>query len=386
MEILICAAEASGDMYAAQLARALTTRTGAHIFGLGGEAMRDAGVELVADYHDIATMGLGEVLGKIPRALSILRALQREARQRKPALAVLVDAPGMNFPLSRRLFPLDIRMAYFISPQVWAWRSGRVKAIRERIERMFVIFPFEVDFYERAGVPVEYVGHPLVDSVGASSTREEFAARHGLDPQRPILTILPGSRHTELSFHLPPIAQACAGLARDFSPQFVLAVARNLVDSEFRGFGAPGLPATFVQGETYDALAASDCAIVSSGTATVEAALLGTPMVVVYRVSKLSGAILRRMIRTPHVAMVNLIAGRQVVPELIQEQFTPSALEAAVRGLLAAPEPRENMRQQLRAIRAKLGPGGTIERAAGSIARMLEQPQGKASNSPPLVS
>ena len=297
-----------------------------------------------------------------------------------------MDAPGINFPLSRRLFPLDIRMAYFISPQVWAWRSGRVKAIRKRIERMFVIFPFEVDFYEAAGVPVEFVGHPLVDSVGASSTREEFAARHGLDPQRPILTILPGSRHTELSFHLPPIAQACAGLARDLSPQFVLAVARNLVNSEFRGFGASGLPATFVQGETYDALAASDCAIVSSGTATVEAALLGTPMVVVYRVSKLSGAILRRMIRAPHIAMVNLIAGCQVVPELIQEQFTPSALEAAVRGLLASPEPRENMRQQLRPIRAKLGPGGTIERAAGSIARMLEQPQGKASNSPPLVS
>jgi lipid-A-disaccharide synthase len=386
MEILICAAEASGDMYAAQLARALTRRTGAHILGLGGGAMRDAGVELLADYHDIATMGLGEVIGKIPRALSILRSLQREARRRKPALAVLVDAPGMNFPLSRRLFPLGVRMAYFISPQVWAWRSERVKAIRKRIERMFVIFPFEVEFYERAGVPVEFVGHPLVDTVRAACTREEFSARHGLDPLRPILTILPGSRHTEVAFHLPVIAQACAGLTRDISPQFVVAVARNLTDGEFRGFSASGLAASFVHDETYDAIAASDCAIVSSGTATVEAALLETPMVVVYRVSKLSGAILRRMIRTPHIAMVNLIADRQVVPELIQEQFTAGALETEVRCLLASPEARQNMREQLREIRAKLGPRGAIDRAADSMARMLGQPQGKASLRPPLVS
>ncbi len=386
MEILICAAEASGDMYAAQLSRELAARTGAHLFGLGGAAMRQAGVELLADYHEIASMGLGEVLGKIPRALRILRTLQQQARRRRPALAVLVDAPGMNFPLSRRLFPMGIRMAYFISPQIWAWRSGRVKAIRKRIERMYVIFPFESDFYQRAGVPVEFVGHPLVDSVRASCSRQEFAARHGLDASRPIVTILPGSRHTELAFHLPVIARACEALSRDLAPQFVLAVAGNFQDADFRGFGRAAVPATFVHSGAYDALAASDCAIVSSGTATVEAALLETPMVVVYRVSPITAALLRRMIHTPYIAMVNLIAGKQVAPELIQEHFTPAALEGEVRRLLLSAQARQAMRIELRETRARLGPGGAIARAASSMALLLQPTPAKASPPPRLVS
>jgi lipid-A-disaccharide synthase len=372
-EILISAGEASGDMYAARLARAVHERTGAHLFGLGGQRMREAGVELVADYSEVSVMGLSEVLHKLPAALKILRRLQREAAQRKPALAILVDAPGMNFPLARRLHPQSVPLIYFISPQVWAWRSGRVKAIRRMIDLMLVIFPFEEDFYRRERVPVKFVGHPLVDTVHATETRDAFAARHGLDVQHPIVAVLPGSRKSELAHNLPVITEACARLARNPPVQFVLAAAPGVKDSALAALARElkaGL--TIVRDETYNALAAADCAIVSSGTATVEAALLGTPMVVVYRVSAATALIARRLVHTPFIAMVNLIMGRRVVPELIQDDFTADALESEVRGLLAVPEARERMRRDLFDVRTRLGPGHAIERAADAIAQILD--------------
>jgi lipid-A-disaccharide synthase len=399
-EILISAGEASGDMYAARLARAIQQRTGAHLFGLGGPLMRAAGVELIADYSEVSVMGLSEVLHKLPAALKILRHLQREAVRRKPALVILVDAPGMNFPLARRLDPRGFRLLYFISPQVWAWRSGRVKAIRRMVDLMLCIFPFEEDFYHRAGVPVKFVGHPLVDTVVPSESRAQFAARHHLDPRRLIVAVLPGSRKTELAHNFPAIAEACAGLARDLSVQFVLAAAPAVQDGALLRSAGPLTPAlsvalaqsaasakthtpvqhptspaislTVVRSETYNALAAADCAIVSSGTATVEAALLGTPMVVVYRVSALTALVARPLVNTSFFAMVNLIMGRRVVPELIQDAFTAPALESEVRALLASADAREKMRRDLAEVRARLGPGDAIDRAAGAIAQFLE--------------
>jgi lipid-A-disaccharide synthase len=399
-EILISAGEASGDMYAARLARAIQQRTGAHLFGLGGPLMRAAGVELIADYSEVSVMGLSEVLHKLPAALKILHRLQREAVRRKPALVILVDAPGMNFPLARRLDPRGFRLLYFISPQVWAWRSGRVKAIRRMVDLMLCIFPFEEDFYQRAGVPVKFVGHPLVDTVAPSESRAQFAARHHLDPQRPIVAVLPGSRKIEVAHNFPAIAEACASLARDLPVQLVLAAAPALQDDALlrsagpltpallaalakagalaetpaskRSAASPAISLTVVRSETYNALAAADCAIVSSGTATVEAALLGTPMVVVYRVSALTALLARTLVHTPFFAMVNLIMGRRVVPELIQHDFTAAALESEVRALLASAEAREKMRRDLEEVRARLGPGGAIDRAAAAIAHLIE--------------
>ncbi|MGB9244427.1 MAG: lipid-A-disaccharide synthase [Candidatus Acidiferrales bacterium] len=374
-EILISAGEASSDMYAARLATALRTRTGARLFGMGGKRMAEAGVELIADYHQVAVVGISEVLHKIPTVVSVQRKIASEAVRRQAALAILVDSPGTHLGIARRLKNNGIRVGYFIGPQVWAWRPGRVRVVKRLVERMVVIFPFEEAIYREAGVPVDFVGHPLVDVVRASMSRAEFTARHGLDAGRPIVTLLPGSRRSEIERHYPLIMEACERLSREAwsngAIQFVLAAAPALGSELFATYARPGVSVTRVEGATYDALSAADCAILASGTATVEAALLGTPMVVVYRVSPTSAFVLKRMVRSPFIAMVNLIAGRRVVPELIQDQFTSAAVEKEVHKLLESPAARDEMKVGLAEVRTKLGPGGAIERAADIFARML---------------
>jgi len=374
-EILISAGEASSDMYAARLATALQARTGARLFGMGGKRMAEAGVELIADYHQVAVVGISEVLHKIPTVVGVQRKIASEAARRRAALAILVDSPGTHLGVARRLKNNGIRVGYFIGPQVWAWRPGRVRVVKRLVERMVVIFPFEEEIYREAGVPVDFVGHPLVDVVKASMGRAEFARRFGLDAGRPIVTLLPGSRRGEIERHYPLIMEACERLSQDVKgrgpAQFVLAAAPALGTDLFAPYARPGVSVTRVEGATYDALGAADCAIVASGTATVEAALLGTPMVVVYRVSPTSAFVLRRMVRSPFISMVNLIAERRVVPELIQDQFTPTAVEQEVRKLLESAAARDEMKAGLAEVRAKLGPGGAIERAADIFAGML---------------
>jgi lipid-A-disaccharide synthase len=374
-EILISAGEASSDMYAARLATALRARTGARLFGMGGKRMAEAGVELIADYHQVAVVGISEVLHKIPTVVGVQRKIASEAVRRRAALAILVDSPGTHLGVARRLKNNGIRVGYFIGPQVWAWRPGRVRVVKRLVERMVVIFPFEEAIYREAGVSVNFVGHPLVDVVKASMSRTEFAERHGLDAGRPIVTLLPGSRRSEIERHYPLIMEACERLSREAQTrgaiQFVLAAAPALETELFAPYAKPGVSVTRVEGATYDALSAADCAIVASGTATVEAALLGTPMVVVYRVSPTSAFVLKRMVRSPFIAMVNLIAGRRVVPELIQDQFTSEAVVEEVRKLLESPAACDEMKAGLAGVRTKLGPGGAIERAADIFAGML---------------
>jgi lipid-A-disaccharide synthase len=375
-KILISAGEASSDMYAARLATALRDRTGARFFGMGGPRMAAAGVELVADYHEVAVVGIAEVVHKIPTVISVQNRLAREAARRKADLAILVDSPGTHLGVARRLKKHAIPVGYFIGPQVWAWRAGRVRVVKRLVKRMVVIFPFEEKIYRDAGVPVDFVGHPLVDVVHPSMTRTRFAERHNLDPEKLIVTLLPGSRRSEIAQHFPRILEACEILAREITPagelQFVHAAAPNLPADLFSAYGSrPGVTIRRIGGATYDALAAADCAIVASGTATIEAALLGTPMVVVYRVARTTAAILRRMIRTPFISMANLVAGHRVVPELIQDDFTPAAVAAEVRYLLESPDGRDAMKAGLSEVRTKLGSGGAIERAADVFARML---------------
>jgi len=374
-EILISAGEVSSDMYAARLATALRARTGARLFGMGGKRMAEAGVDLIADYHQVAVVGISEVLHKIPTVVGVQRKIAAEAVRRRAPLAILVDSPGTHLGVARRLKNNGIRVGYFIGPQVWAWRAGRVRVVKRLVERMVVIFPFEEAIYREAGVPVDFVGHPLVDVVKASMSRAEFAARHGLDAGRPIVTLLPGSRRSEIERNYPLIMEACERLSREVpnrgAIQFVLAAAPALGPELFAPYERQGVSVTRVEGATYDALGAADCAIVASGTATVEAALLGTPMVVVYRVSPTSAFVLRRLVRSPFIAMVNLIAGRRVVPELIQDQFTSEAVVEEVRKLLESSAARDEMKAGLAEVRTKLGPGGAIERAADIFAAML---------------
>lgn len=370
-QILISAGEASGDMYAARLAAALQNRTGAHLFGMGGPRMREAGVELVADASQIAVVGITEVFHRLPAVWRAWRTLEREAVRRKPVLTITVDSPGFNFGLARRLKKHGIRNVYFISPQIWAWRPRRMRWIQRRFERVLVIFPFEEEIYRKAGVPVDFVGHPLVDSVHATMTREEFAKLAGLDAKGQIVAVLPGSRSSEIERNMPFIAEACERVRSDHAAQFVVAVAPGLKRGIFEKYTGAGTNWTCVEGVTYDALAAADCAIVSSGTATVEAALLGTPMIVVYRVSSVTGMIARQLVTTRLFAMVNLISGRQIAPELIQDKFTPSAIEKELRYLLDSKEARERQKTELAAVRAKLGHAGAIDRAAEIIAGMV---------------
>jgi lipid-A-disaccharide synthase len=375
-EILISAGETSSDMYGARLATALRERTDAKIFGMGGPRMLSAGVELIADYHEVAVVGITEVLHKIPTVVKVQNRIAREAAQRRAKLAILIDSPGTHLGVARRLKNEGIPVGYFIGPQVWAWRPGRVRVVKRLVNQMVVIFPFEEKIYRDAGVPVTFVGHPLVDVVKPTIGRDEFAAKYQLDPERLIISILPGSRKNEIAQNYATVVEACDLLARNLKPQgelqFVHVAAPGLSPELFDSFAKPqAAKITRIESSAYDALAASDCAIVASGTATVEAALLGTPMVVVYRVARTTAAILRRMIRTPHIAMVNLVAGRRVVPELIQEEFTATSVAANVRDLIEYSDTSEAMRARLAEVRAKLGPGGAIERAADVFAAML---------------
>lgn len=373
LQILISAGEASGDLHAARLVSALRTRIDAEFFGMGGPRMAAAGVQIIVDCGDVAVVGLAEAMGRIPAVFRALGKLEAEARRREPALAILVDSWGIHGRLARRLKKLGVRLVYFISPQVWAWRPGRVRAIRSIFEKVLVIFPFEEEFYERAGATAEFVGNPLVDEVKVTQTRKQFADRHGLDASKRVVTLLPGSRHSELKYHIPVLAEAMEKLASGGDIQFVVAAAPGMPLYEFEALRIAAPVVRIVENDTYNAMAAADCCVVASGSATVEAALVGTPFVVIYRLSRLTAAVARRLVKTPYVAMVNLIAGRKVVPELIQEDCTADNVTAEVRRMLADPGVGTKMREEFREVRAKLGPPGAIERAASAIAPLLAQ-------------
>jgi lipid-A-disaccharide synthase len=370
--ILISAGEASGDMYAARLAAALRERVPVHLFGMGGPRMREAGVEIVADYREVHVLGILEVLAKVPAIARVLRLLSREARRRKPSLAILTDFPGFHLRLARKLKSQGVPTVYFICPQFWAWRPWRANLVRRRFVRGLCIFPFEQEWYRAHGVAADFIGHPLVGEVRAARTREQFAADFGLDPARPIVAILPGSRPGEFKQHLPRILPACASVGPARNAQFILALAPGIAAAEIAPYLRSSAPAVkIIEAATYDAVAAADLAIVSSGTATVETALLGTPMIVVYRVAPFTAAVARRLVRTPMFAMVNLIAGRRIVPELIQDSLTPERLAMETARLLDSPAERNVMRADLAEVRAKLGASGAIDRAADIIAAML---------------
>jgi lipid-A-disaccharide synthase len=371
-QILISAGEPSGEMYAARLAAALHRRTRARLFGLGGVHMRAAGCELLADCSQVSVVGISEVIRRLPEVWRIYRLLADEAARRRPALAILVDFPDFNLRLARRLHAQGTRVVYFISPQVWAWRPQRVQLIKRLVERVLCIFPFEEDFYRRAGIPVDYVGHPLVDTVEPRSTRAGFAAQFGFHSAQPIVGLLPGSRPSEVAHNLPVILDACRILWDRGVRQLALAVAPNIGEKHFAHFARSDFPVTLVPHGAYDVLAHADCSIVSSGTATVEAALLDAPMVVVYRVSGATAFVARRLVRTPFFAMVNLIAGRPVVPELIQEDFTAEAVAREVARLLDSDAARAALRAGLADVRARLGAPGAIDRAAQIIAALIE--------------
>jgi len=378
-QILLSVGEASGDMYAGQLAAALKARNNCEIFGMGGDRMRAAGVDVITDYSEVSVLGITEILAHLPKLARAMRGLVGSAKQRRPALAILTDFPGFHLRLARKLKPLGVRNVYYIFPQFWAWRPWRVRIVRRRFALALCIFPFEEKFFGDAGVPVKFIGHPLVGNVAPAQTREAFFAAHHLDPSGKLVTILPGSRKSELARHLPVLGEACAKIQAEMQVQFVVAAAPGRADSLQRGW-LQNEKMRVVEGETYDALAHANASIVSSGTATVEAALLDAPMVVVYRVTPLTALLAKPLVRTPHFSMVNLIAGREVVPELIQNDFPPDKVAAQTLRLLRDPSAAGAMRAELAEVRRRLGPPGAVERAAEAITALLAGSCGNASS------
>jgi lipid-A-disaccharide synthase len=370
--LLLSAGEASGDMYAARLAKALRQRLDVEIFGMGGDEMRAAGIDVITDYHEVSVVGITEILRHLPSLVRSMRKLVAAAKQRKPKLAILTDFPGFHLRLARKVLPLGVRNVYYICPQFWAWRPWRANLVRRRFEQALCIFPFEQQFFRKRGVNAKFIGHPLVGTVERSQSRAEFAAKHGLRGEHPIIALLPGSRWTEIARHLPLMLEACRKL-KAMTPRsldFLLAVAPGIDLEQLKRLLPSQERPSIVQGETYDLLAAADAALVCSGTATVEAALLDTPMVVVYRVAPITALLAKPLVRTEFFGMVNLIAERAVVPELIQKDFTAAKAAAELRRLLD-PEVASEVRRGLAEVRSRLGPAGAVERAADAIAELL---------------
>ena len=374
---MIVAGERSGDVYGAGLATALRDRLGkVEIFGCGGDAMRLAGVQTTVDAHAVAVAGIVEVVSALPRIYRAFHALLAEVERRRPQLAVLIDFPDFNLRLARRLKRRNVPVIYFVSPQIWAWRPGRIKQIKSNVSKMLCIFDFEEDLYRKAGVPVEYVGHPLVDAAKPQLSREEFLARAGLDLTTPTVALLPGSRQKEVSYNLPPMLDAATRLTATRKIQFVIPVAPTLdplwLESTLLECYVGRAIVRTVANATPDVLHHSDVAVVASGTATLEAALCERPMVVVYRVSPLTWIIGKLLVRVPFYSMVNLLARKPLVTELMQGDFSAQNVAAQVECLLDHPEARNAMVEELRALRSRLGPGGAIVRAADVVVDVLK--------------
>jgi lipid-A-disaccharide synthase len=375
LRLMIVAGEASGDKHGAKLAAALARLRPDlrwEIFGAGGDEMRAAGVETLVDAREVAIMGALEVARALPKFLRVFRRLRQTANERKPALVVLIDWPEFNLRLAKRLHRDGHRVVYYISPQIWAWRGRRIRAIRRYVERMLVILPFEPEYYRRNGVEVDYVGHPLLDSVRVTSTREEFRAKHALDPARPLVALLPGSRHSEMRHILPPLLEAVLLLNQSHPRiQFLLPLARTFQREELNAAIHSIRNLHIIEHDTYNAIAAAELAVVASGTATLETAIIGTPLIIVYRASKLNWRIFRPMINVPFVGMPNLIAGREIAPELLQDDLNGASLAERVASLLADEARRSRMRDDLARVREELGAANASERAARRICELL---------------
>ncbi len=375
-KIFIVAGEASGDLHGADLTRALVTLDPeVTVVGMGGEQMRRAGVRLLIDAGDLAPMGLTDVL---PRLSALWRAfwqLRRSLGAEHPNLLLLIDFPDFNMLLARASRRIGIPVLYYVSPQVWAWRRGRIRTLKRLVEKMLVIFPFEEALYREAGVPVAFVGHPMLDRLCEVPSREEARRGLGCGDSDLIVGLLPGSREGEVRQHLPVLKESVAHIARTAPEiQFLLAVAGSLsprlVETLLQGSNSR---IRLVQGQTYQVMRAADLLITASGTATLEAGLLGTPMVIVYRVSQITWWVGRLLVDVPFAGMVNLVSGTRVVPELIQTDFTPERVAKTALELLHSPGALGAIRQRLQEVRGRLGEEGASLRAAQEVLKTLQE-------------
>lgn len=397
MRILICAGEASGELYGAQLIAALRRLDPSlEFFGVGGDRMRGVGCETVFDSRELAVVGITEILGHLPKIWGLFRKLIAETDRRKPDLAVVIDAPAFNWRVARAMHQRGVPVVYYVCPQFWAWRQGRVKLLRKYVTKALAIFPFEEQFFRERGMDTTFVGHPLAGLPVPAISREDYAGQQGLDPAKLWITLMPGSRRKEVAMNLPTILEAAGRLGSGY--EFLLPVATTLDVAVLRGMiqgapvvegNAPPTGSLHLVPESLPALRHSRAGVVASGTATVEAALMNTPFLMVYRVSPMTYFLGRSSVKVPYFAMVNLIAGSAVVPELVQDDFTAENVVRHLQEILPDGPRRAAMLAGLAGVRAQLeasqgqGSRGAVsapERAAAIIQAMLVSKL--ASNSP----
>jgi lipid-A-disaccharide synthase len=382
-KILISAGEASGDLYASALVEALRRRRpDLDFFGCAGPRMQAAGVRPIVDSHSLAVVGLVEVLTHIPRIYGEFRKLLAAARAEQPAVAILTDSPDFHLRVARKLKSLGIPVLYLVAPQVWAWRKGRLPMMRRVINRLLCIFPFEPEFFVRHGIDATYIGHPLTRLLKPSAGRAELRRRFEIPEDTPLVVLLPGSRTGEAARHLPVLLEAVEGIraAATTQPRFILAVPPGTIPaaSNFRE-RISSASIQLLEGKTWDALVSADVALAASGTVTIEACLLGTPMVTFYKVNNLSWWMGQALVRVPFYSMVNLVAGRRIVPELIQDQMTPQSLANEALSLMENEKMRENMRRDFAEVARKLSgaevssQNDPIEFAASLVERHLAE-------------
>jgi lipid-A-disaccharide synthase len=376
-KVLISAGEASGDLYAAALVEALRRRNPSlEFFGCAGPRMQRAGVRAVVDAASIAVVGLVEVVTHIPRVYHEYRKLIRAAEEQHPDLAILTDSPDFHLRLARRLKALHIPVIYLVAPQVWAWRKGRLPAMRRTIHQLLCIFPFEPDFFVSHGIDARYIGHPLTRLVKSSAPRDVLRKRYGVPGGTPVVALLPGSRKGEIERHLPILVQAARQIGNAYpnrAPRFILSVPTGALGENFtERISEPSIQV--LEGQTWDVLACAELALAASGTVTIEATLLGTPMVTFYRVNPLSWLMGRLLVNVPFYSMVNLVAGRRVVPELIQSDMTAQRLAAEALRLLGDQSARDSMRTELANVAQKLAaPQDPLDIAASIVEKHLKE-------------
>jgi lipid-A-disaccharide synthase len=394
VQVLISAGEASGETYGAQLIEALRRKAAEvhsagqpevalpalEFFGAGGERMRTAGCEIIVDAKDLAVVGITEILSHLPKILRLFRKLIRAADEKLPAIAIIIDSPAFNWRVARQMRKRGVPVVYYVCPQFWAWRQGRVRLLRQYVNKALVIFPFEEKFYRDRGVDAMFVGHPLADLPAPAITRDAYASAYGLDPAKPWITLMPGSRRKEVRMNLPTILESADHMGGAF--EYLLPVAHTLDTPFFQAsMGAAEtrlgrtLHGIHLVPQALPALFHSRAGIIASGTATVEAALLGTPFVMVYRVSPMTYALGKSRVKVPYFAMVNLIAEKEIVPELVQDKFSVENIVSELRKIIPDGEPRTRMLRGLATVKARLrrddGTPHASEVAAEVVLKMI---------------
>ncbi|MGB6865865.1 MAG: lipid-A-disaccharide synthase [Candidatus Aminicenantaceae bacterium] len=371
--ILIVAGENSGEKCGASLIREFKKKyPSTEFFGIGGLEMEKEGVDLLYSIQDLSHVGVFEILSHLPRLKGILSSIKQEVESRKPAAAVLIDSPDFNLRLVKSIKKLGIPVLYYISPTVWAWRKGRLKTIKKYVDKMLLIFPFEEKIYQQDEIPAEYVGHPLLERMNLSLAREEFLQKYNLSPDKKTICLLPGSRKSEINYHMPILIPAVQMIEEEGGIQFVLPLAENLDIEDLRSFfPAENDRIKILTEDRLEGMAYSDLILSSCGTANLEAALLGVPFIAYYRISPLTYNLGIPFVRTRTYSIVNILAGSKIVPELIQRGFTPDNIVKETSKILQSEEIRARMKEQFQNVRLSLGERKASQNAAQELEKLL---------------